>query len=356
MSEQIKTTTVDQLPEATSLDGLYVFGYASKNAVGKRSVKTPIALLKGNKGDTGAAGKDGNDGEVTTAQLEASLRDSKFLASAEANGLLSKELYTEILEMRENMLGLQNKFNTHVVMGFDNSTFGERVNLVETEYPRGDLAYAVQNSEITRQGTMPANERLVVPHNFTRIGDVVTFYVNNLNKIYLKNNTSNSFVYIKTTAGSLTRALDFNGSTYKYIDLSEFVTLTELYGANNQNLKSLNLSYNSKLSVASLNGSKELTSLSLYGGAELKSISVTDSSKLASITIINGNTTSLTAIYLPNTAITKAGLLAIEAKWASRSGKDTGVLRLSKTLYDTLTSEERKLFTDKNITFDIVGQ
>lgn len=39
MSEQIKTTTVDQLPEATDTKNFWIFGYKSDNPVGKRSVR-----------------------------------------------------------------------------------------------------------------------------------------------------------------------------------------------------------------------------------------------------------------------------------------------------------------------------
>ena len=69
MSEQIKTTTVDQLPEETNTNGFYLFGYNVNRAVGKRSVKfafDKITKLFGFSQEIGTS--------ITTAPSENAIR------------------------------------------------------------------------------------------------------------------------------------------------------------------------------------------------------------------------------------------------------------------------------------------
>mgnify|MGYP000266251149 FL=1 len=64
--ETVNKKKVSQLPEATTIDGFYAFGTDKNN----NSVKVPIELLKGNKGDPG---DQGVPGEVSQAQFDTAI-------------------------------------------------------------------------------------------------------------------------------------------------------------------------------------------------------------------------------------------------------------------------------------------
>ena len=349
MNEQIKTTTVDQLPEATSLDGLYVFGYASKNAVGKRSVKAPITLLKGNKGDTGAAGKDG---EVTAAQLKAALISNENLATEATNGLMSKEQVKQLNEIIDGMTGYSNKYNTHVTVGYQNTELMP-VSVMLTEFAKGNFSYIVKNAAYLRHGNTYTG-LFDIQHHLAQQNDVISAYMNDIERLYATTNNLASFMTIRTSSDSKTSILVLNNTKLKNIDVRDFASLTEVISSGTTALDTLSLLYNIRLKSISMTNNAALRYLTLAGKCELESIDLNNSPKLTSLSI-NSETPSLKSVDISKTAITKATLLGIEMKWTSRIGKDTGLLKLDKTLYDALSSDERKLFTDKNITFDIVG-
>lgn len=70
--------------------------------------------------------------------------------------------------------------------------------------------------------------------------------------------------------------------------------------------------------------------------------------------IIDTPMDSLISLDISGTAVTVDSLLAIESQWTSRVGLDAGVLTLDTALYNQLTADQQVLFTNKNITFNLV--
>lgn len=357
MSEQIKTTTIDQLPEAASLDGLYVFGYAAKNAVGKRSVKAPITLLKGNKGDTGAAGKDGKDGDVTAAQLEAALRDSKFLATAEANGLMSIEQFNLIEDMATNMQKLidtiagDTQYPTRLDI-YCNLTLGEKDTLpykmqqVVSLTPTDELVYKDVNTTFRRTGT--ALSRSTFDIVATSKQHIASFMSTSMGMItfrpYL---TGVEGIKFSCTQGD--NILKVEASKLVFIDLSSAYNLGLFNSAWCSELKRLDTTNCSTCSVITATDCTKLETANI-NVKSLRELYFSNCPSLASLTFLGGNADYLKYFNISNTALTKDTVINIESLWTSRVGKDAGVFSMSKTLYDTLGEDLLLKFVNKNIT------
>lgn len=349
MNEQIKTTTVDQLPEATSLDGLYVFGYASKNAVGKRSVKAPITLLKGNKGDTGAAGKDGKDGEVTLAQLKESLTGSENLANEDSNGLMSKEQVKKINEIENNMKSNSERYKTTINYILGNASVGV------SEYICNVQAQAVTAKCLVDYGNM--QNYYMLQSGTTTISPILldsnqkmSLFFDDVSSIYIPTN-QNITAFTLSSIDPLLLSVTILSKNITGMDIvAPYLKSITVSGTN---AGSISAHLMKSLETATINNNLLAYTIKL-DGLNLKYAYLDNNAKVSNIDIAR-TLPILELLYVHNNPLfTKANLLLLETKWSSRVGKTTGVLKLSKNLYEALSSEERKKFTDKNITFDIV--
>ena len=345
MSEQIKTTTVDQLPEATSLDGLYVFGYASKNAVGKRSVKAPITLLKGNTGAKGEAGKDGKDGEITTEQLAVALRDSKYLATATENGLMSIEQFNFIEDMATNMQGLINavkgqdykvrfefKFQPdyNVALGIIN-TFASST-LSAGQNVDALVKLKTSNVELKTQATTSLSVGVpltTADENYSVLfSDAVS--LNRLGEQRL------DYLFISSVNASTTH-LNLNSTTSKKTMIRGFTKLKH-FEAKWSNHPSINLMESEVLETVVADVNATLESIQ-FKSSKLKSIDLSNCPKLTQIlTYYTGAFPDLTFLNLSHSSLlSESTLMTFTDKW-NRTGLSVGTLKVHKTLYDALVA------------------
>lgn len=378
MNEQIKTTTIDQLPEATSLDGLYVFGYSPKNAVGKRSVKTPINLLKGNQGDAPIIGANGNwwiggkdtgkpargqDGEVTTVQLKEAFGSVENLASATNNGLMSIEHFNFIEDMATNMQYLidavkassekdEDKFDTMAVLAFTNDAPTKLSRLFRLRNGVGAMALKIKGKEYSSP-----TETIVDVKGSAMISDILLANANDVVSVYFTG--ADAFAIPNMETDKLThislfdpkkKLIGFTCNSTKLLsfDLSGAKGITSIYCQQMPNLEMLSLGENIALVNLIAFQNTKLKSVILAGGY-LKEVRLYSCTLLTDLTVSN-DMPDLTTLDLKKTAINKSTLMLIETKWLSRVGKTAGSLKVSKILYDELTDEEKLLFVNKNIT------
>lgn len=343
MSEQIKTTTVDQLPEATSLDGLYVFGYASKNAVGKRSVKAPITLLKGNQGDIPTIGANGN--------WWISGKDTGFPARGQ-DGDVTTEQLNEIIN--ESMKTTAERYKTTVILRLDNPETTKQTHLVSYEVAAGGVKGLIDYGNDIQSYFENSNTtlRTAIRPIIAKEKQQYSLHFNNAKYIEIPNSTPIIAASLYSTDTALT-SVAFEGVNIAGLEVfAPSMASILIVGTSMEHINIVNLS---AVSIANLYSNSKCTSMILHG-TTLKTLNIRSCSLLNSITFQASVLPVLEAVYaydLP--AFNKSALMSIEAKWSSLVGKNTGVLKLDKTLYDSLTSEERNKFIDKNITFDIVG-
>ena len=341
-----KKKKVSELPEADSLDGLYVFGYAPKNAVDKRSVKAPITLLKGNKGDTGAAGKDG---DVTAAQLEEALSGNAYLVTEEANGLMSKEDKKQLNEIIEYMKPLEEKYDSFVHLTLNNAKAVTILRAIEFGALGDDVVLEVDGVKSKIAIERYSNILSVSPTK--EKGDVKLWLNANvlINLFYLLGAIDNVRV---TSRGTLTD-LVMSEARVAILDVSGVKNLEKIQCGYTR-LEILDFSNNRKLISVSATNNDNLTRINIDGAAA-QILSLSNCPKLTAIQIISETLPALKSLYVSKTGLSKNSIVSIGKKWGSRVGLDTGILSLDAIIYNEMSTDERKIFTDKNITFNIVA-
>lgn len=347
MSEQIKTTTVDQLPEATSLDGLYVFGYASKNAVGKRSVKAPINLLKGNKGETGEAGKDGKDGEVTVVQLEEALRGDEFLATEATNGLMSANEKKQLNEIIESMKTDDEKYDGKFICFVKTEEIGKLISLMTlTPYSSTSLTTKVVSNGVSYENENKT--RHSISFRPTQKEQLIEVYFKGRIQTMAASSAVSSYMIV---AKDDMQCVEVNFWYYKgdSIDFTNMSSFTVISGAYSS-IEAMTLNKAKSISTINMSNSVKLKSISLggYSGEALTTVLLSNCPLLETFSF-GSDLKVLTSIDAVGTLITEEHLIALESKWASRVGKQRGLLKISKALYDTLTAETKNKFLAKDI-------
>lgn len=332
MSEQIKTTTVDQLPEAANLNGFYAFGYKADNPVGKRSVKVPIELLKGNKGDIPAIGANGN--------WWISGKDTGMPARGQ-DGDVTMEQLNKILE---DMVATnpEDKYKTYIVTSFKNETVLSPT--ICGLLAEGNLEYLVKTKDYQFRDTSNTRTFFHIRPTLLSPNDVATIYANGTTRIELWGGTS---AMIYSTDPKLTYLASTN-SNFEDLNLN----MAKYFGSINlERSKVKSLIINLLTNLVSLNVSKcpNLASVAI-GSTLMRSINMSDATKVTTMTF--PAFTQLETVNIQGTGLSKDVVIDLGNKWQSRIEQTAGVLILDKVLADQLTAQERAVFISKNITLD----
>lgn len=338
MNEQIKTTTVDQLPEAASLDGLYVFGYASKNAVGKRSVKAPITLLKGNQGDIPTIGANGNwwisgkdtgfpamgkDGDVTTEQL---------------NQTIEEYMKTDVEKYEATLTLKMSNTNENVLV--------ERLAWIQPTTSGKTIDYKLKTKSSVKKSISVTGSHLSAA--LLDAKDIVEVNVSGAGQLLVDSTAPVDAIVLSTLANSILTTFSAAKSSATNIDVSAAVSLKSLLA---NEIKASYIVLNANMGLESINiyDSPNLVACRLHG-ENIKSIVAYNCPKLAGISLSTSTVSKLELLDITNTAFTESVLMSTVEKWTSRVGQKMGVLKIGKALYESMTEENKQIIINKNIT------
>lgn len=376
MAEEYKLIPkkVSEFPEASTINDSFVIGVDKEG----KSVKVPIALLKGNQGDAPTIGANGNwwvggkdtgfpargqDGEVTAAQLKEAFSSVENLASATNNGLMSIEHFNFIEDMATNMQDLidavkassirdEEAFESMAVLTFNNDAPREISQVFRIRGVSDIMSMKIKSKEyISPKETISAAKGVTVIPSvcLTATNDVMQVYFTGSDIFAIQNAETEILTHValfdpkKKIAGFTCMK-----SKLKAYDLSFAKGVSTIYSQDMPNLEILPLNDNLALSSLFAFNNPKLKSVYL-AGSRLKEARLYSCVLLTNLTVSN-DMPDLITLELQTTAINKSTLMLIEAKWLSRVGKTVGSLKVSKNLYNELTDEDKLLFVNKNIT------
>lgn len=138
-----------------------------------------------------------------------------------------------------------------------------------------------------------------------------------------------------------------NGATLTYIDITSCPALKAI------------IAINTGLTTIDVTQNPELIDLYLYGAKITGTIDISKNTKLVTVPIYNnpGLTNLTIASSYPDlfrlsvhlTAIPLAKIMEMGAAWGDRTGKTSGSLQVSSTIYNAMTDEQKAVFANKNI-------
>lgn len=308
-------------------------------------------MLKGNTGAKGEDGKDGKDGEITTEQLEAALRDGKYLATAATNGLMSIEQVKLLKDLEDMFKSDEDKFDFVVTAFTTSEATPKSVGSHTVHYNSvGSAKYKLITKE-TSYESVAKNANQYVTMLTSCENDITKLHVSDVYKITASTSDGISMLRLSSKNQKQLDNFDISGTKFTYLDLSGMYNL-KILTAVNCNLASLNTLAVMMLTILKISNSKQLKSMNVWG-QNITSVNASNATLLSSF-YFDSSLGNLRSIDISGTALSLVFVTHLESKWASRSGMDTGVFRLNKALYEQMSSELRAKYTNKNITFDIV--
>lgn len=360
MAEEYKLIPkkVSEFPEASTIDGSFVVGVDKEG----KSVKVPIDLLKGNQGDIPTIGANGNwwisgkdtgsptrgqDGEVTAARLIEVLRGAEFLATEDANGLMTKEQVKQLNEILEDMKTDDEKYENKLICHLSDLTVGIPTTLGTLE-PVGSetIKYKVVWGEQSFEASNNAYTTLVFPP--TETNHVVTVYFSGkVEHFKFATGVKSYFLVSKPDTG----CIQINLWYYP----NEIFDMTNMSGWNNisadyAKIKILRLGNAKGLIAISVNNCSVLTTTSIRGaGASTLTHLHFNNCPLFTSLIIGKTLSALLYASFVGTPITESQLDSLITNWASRVGKEAGTLRISYSLYEVLSEDMKNRIAAKNI-------
>lgn len=361
---QIKTTTIDQLPESTDIENLSMFGYDARKPAGSRSVRVPFGAIYPKFGISQQVGT-ATDKAPSEAAVAAAIEQATPLASDNQNGLLSKEqnkfindLIKEYPMIEEVLKPDHEKYATTVAVGYPEKpteTLRELAQLVKT----GATAKVLVETEVKRILDITSFYTMLTPSFIDkkvvlRTNGIATISLLEMGAITGKPNSL--LVQSNEAAFKTFSAIGSSASGYIHVDIScpylESLTLSKI------GVTSLQLGHSTKLKKLHVTNSTGLVNILMIGfQATVEDVNLSGCTKLVSMgnMISNDPYANLKTYNIRKTAYTASNLVYLGNIWASRVGKEQGVLTLDQTLYDQLTDEQKAVFTAKNIAFNPVA-
>lgn len=353
---QIKTTTIDQLLESTDIENLSMFGYDVRKPAGSRSVRVPFGAIYPKFGISQQVGT-AMDKAPSEAAVAAAIKQATPLASDTQNGLLSKE---------------QNKF----------------INDLIKEYPMIE-----EQLKLIAEAQTPYDDEILLFHTNTEPehiidglrGEVKGKYRIETKKGVLNSSTdtlqSKSFGYdlgeqnavakisgdnIQSLACNLFKRSQLNRKLDKVAISSKNIKIIELTYLQFNIIDVINAPELYKLEIAecgvsdvNVTGAPKLTRFSsAYGKFALLDLSknplietiycsFNENLKVVTLPTSTTQLKDFSVRNSPNFTLDK--IMTVGAAWADRTGKEEGLLRISISVYDTMTEEQKAVFTNKNI-------
>lgn len=275
-------------------------------------------------------------------------RSSTLLATESANGLMSAEQVKQLNEITEYMKPIEERYNSCVFIQLKNEgpfSFTEVFSfesLTDTAHIETD-GFLVKIKVAVGWNSWPI--QVLNPNGYVKL------YWNG-REGFGTGGQLYSLVDKIQVASSTLRYLWLDVGQYRIIDTTGASNLFDSQTWNNNRLVSLDLTKNFLLCRATAAGCQSLTHVRI-DGSYLTYGNFLDSPKLSDLSFVAEALNELIELNIVHTAITKAVLLAIEAKWTSRVGKSAGILWLNEALFNELSTVEKSLFINKNITFNI---
>lgn len=146
---------------------------------------------------------------------------------------------------------------------------------------------------------------------------------------------------------SATNSLGLDNQAVLGLDITECPSLSALY-ARNTRFANIDLSKNANIKTINLSGNVEMATVNFSSNLLLDNATLNGMAKLGSITLPT-STSNLKTLGISGTTLTKDKIMAIGNLWESRVDKTAGTITISPAIFNSMTDEEKNVFTSKNI-------